>query len=414
MRVRHQLSHRRRNAKQRFAKAPKLYWPFDKDDDMYLSFTPEQEMLRQSLERFVADKVRAPAKLWDEQERFCREAIAPLSEMGMLGITTPSAFGGAGLGYTELALVVETLAAADGSLALTVASHIGLCSGHIALAGSEEQKARYLPALSAGEHMGAWALTEPDSGSDAVAMQTTATAEPGGWRLRGSKIFITQGTVAEVYVVLAVTDRSRGSRGVTAFVVHKGAAGFGQQPLKGKHGMRGSDTAVLSFDDVFVPDAQVLGAVGGGFIDTLKILDRGRITIAALALGLGRGALQAARTYAQQRRQFKQPLASFQGIQWKLADMATELQAAELLVYQAAGLCDAHKPFGTAASMAKLYASEAAMRACSEAVQIHGGYGYTSDFVVERHLRDAKLCTIGEGTSEIQRLLIARHVLKDS
>ena len=377
--------------------------------------TPEQSLLAASLSRFAQSDSLKPARLWDEQERFCAEAMPDLAEMGVLGATVPVEYGGAGLGAYEFALIVAHLARADGSLALTVASHVGLCSTHILRAGSEAQKARWLPPLASGEFMGAWGLTEPASGSDAVAMETVAVplADGSGWRLNGSKTFITQGTVAEAYVILAVTDREKRSRGVTAFILTPDMPGFSRSPLKGKHGMRGSDTATLHFDDIVVPEMQRLGEVGEGFIDTLQVLDRGRIAIAALALGLAWGALDAAMLYAEQRRQFQKPLADFQAIQFKLATMATELEASRLLVEEAARLCDEGESFGKQASMAKLFASESAVRICAEALQIHGGYGYTNDFVVERHLRDARLCLIGEGTSEVQRMVIARALRRE-
>lgn len=374
---------------------------------------PDHQLLLENLARFARSPVAAAARQWDHEERFCHEALAPLAELGIWGATVPLAYGGSGMDCYGFALLVAQLAAVDGSLALTVASHVGLCCAHIALAGNEAQKRHYLPKLAAGASLGAWGLTEPGSGSDAVRMQTTAVRHADGWHLSGSKTFITQGTVADVYVVLAVTDRAAGSRGVTAFLLERGQAGFSQTPLKGKHGMRGSDTATLHFDDVVLGEERVLGPVGRGFSDTMQVLDRGRIAIAALALGLGRDALSQAQSYAEVRKQFGKSLHDFQAIQFKLADMATQLEAARLLVEQAARACDAGQPFGKAASMAKLFASEAAVAACQESLQIHGGYGYTNDFVVERHLRDARLCTIGEGTSEIQRMVIARHLRRE-
>ena len=379
---------------------------------MHFQQTAEHRLLRQSLRRFVTDKVMPQARQWDREERFCHEVVPELAEMGMFGVCVPQEFGGAGMGSQELALVVEELAYGDGSLALTVASHNGLCCGHILIAGSQAQKANLLPPLACGQTLGAWALTEPNSGSDAAAMNTTAERHGEYWRLRGSKVFITQGTVAETFVVLAMTEKAAGRRGVSAFVVPRDATGFVRSPLKDKHGMRGSDTALLSFDDVLLPREALLGELGAGFTDTLKVLDRGRITIGALAVGLAQGSLDAAQTYATDRRQFGKPLADFQAVQFKLADMATEIEAARLLVAKAAWACDNNQPFAKLASMAKLFASEVAMRACNEAVQVHGGYGYTAEFPVERHLRDAKLCTIGEGTSEVQRMLVARHLLR--
>jgi alkylation response protein AidB-like acyl-CoA dehydrogenase len=374
---------------------------------------PEQIMLRDMVRRFVADKIIPQARAWDKAETFPKDVMRELGAMGLLGIAVPTSLGGAGLGALETALVVEELARGDGSVALTVASHNGLATGHINLAGTEAQKEAYVRPLALGHKLGAWALTEPNSGSDAARMATTATRDGSGWRLNGAKIFITQGTVGDIFVVLAATDRSLGTKGITAFIVERDAPGFGQSPLKDKMGMRGSDTAVLSFDNVYVDDAQRLGALHAGFKDTLKILDRGRITIAALSVGLGRGALEESRRYSLQREQFGRPIADFQAIQWKLADMATELDAARLLTWRAAWSCDTGRPFGKEASIAKLFASESGLRAADEAVQIHGGYGYTAEFPVERYLRDAKLCTIGEGTSEVQRLVIARAILKD-
>jgi len=296
-----------------------------------------------------------------------------------------------------------------------VASHNGLCSSHIRLFGDEQQRAEFLPRLARGEALGAWGLTEPGSGSDASAMQTTAVRDEQSneWVLNGSKVFITQGSVAGIYVILAATDKAQGTRGVSAFIVEGGAPGLRASPQHHKLGMRSSDTAELSLDNVRVPAERLLGEHNHGFIDTLQVLDRGRITIGSLALGLGEAALTAARTYALERRQFGRPLADFQATQWKLADMSTELMAARLMVYRSAWLCDRGKPFSTEAAMGKLLASEVAMRATEEAVQIHGGYGYTGEFPVERYFRDAKLTTIGEGTSEIQRMVISRALLRD-
>jgi alkylation response protein AidB-like acyl-CoA dehydrogenase len=311
-----------------------------------------------------------------------------------------------------VAVAVEEISRYDGSLGLTVASHNGLGTSHIRVFGNAEQKKKYLPKLASGEWLGAWGLTEPGSGSDSAGMKTTAVKKGDKWILNGSKMFITQGTVGGVWVVLAVTDASKKQRGITAFILEKGMKGFSQRPIHGKLGMRSSDTAELVFEDVEVPDSQRLGEVGSGFIDTMKVLDRGRITIGALAAGLARGAVEESKTYALDRQAFGQPIANFQAISFMLADMATETDAARLLVFRAASLCDAGKPYSREAAMAKLFASEAAMRACSKAIQIHGGYGYTHEFPVERYLRDAKLCEIGEGTSEIQRMVISRDLLK--
>jgi alkylation response protein AidB-like acyl-CoA dehydrogenase len=298
-----------------------------------------------------------------------------------------------------------------GSLALTVASHNGLGTGHILKFGTEAQKQKYLPKAARGEWLAAWALTEPGSGSDAAGMRTTATPKGDGWVLNGTKMFITQGSVGGFCVVLAVTDAAAKQRGVTAFVVEHGTPGFRASRHLEKLGMRSSDTVELVFEDCYVSDAQRVGEVGRGFIDTLQILDRGRISIGALALGLGEGSLDAAVTYAKDRKQFGKAIAEFQAVQWMIADSKTELEAAKLLVYRAAIEADRSDRYSLEASMAKLYASEAATRACNRALQVHGGYGYTREFPVERHLRDAKLCEIGEGTSEVQRMIIARNLL---
>lgn len=368
--------------------------------------------IQRTVRAFCEAEVRPHAAAWDASETFPREVVAKLGAMGLLGITVPERYGGAGMGALAVAVVVEEIARHDGSLALTVASHNGLGTGHIARFGTDAQKERYLPSLATGERLAAWALTEPGSGSDASAMRTTAVRRGDGWVLSGSKTFITQGTVGGSFVVLARTDPGRRHHGITAFILEPGMKGFTQRAIHGKLGMRSSDTAQLFLDEVEVPDAQRLGEVDHGFIDTLQILDRGRITIGALAVGLSRGALEESRAYARERQAFGKPIAEFQAIGFMLADMATELDAARLLVRRAAAMCDAGEPFGAAASMAKLYASEAAMRATSRAIQIHGGYGYTRDFPVERHFRDAKLTEIGEGTSEVQRMVISREILR--
>ncbi len=380
---------------------------------MNFELSEHQILLRDSVRRFVNDRVKPNARAWDKEEKFPHDVVKELGDLGLLGIMVAEEFGGGGMGPLETAIAVEEIAKGDGSLALTVASHNGLCSSHIRMFGSEDQKKKFLPDLASGKSLGAWALTEPNSGSDAGGMLTTAVREGDDWVINGSKIFITQGTVGGTFVVLASTDKSKGNHGITAFILDGDTPGFTKDPLKDKLGMRSSDTAILTFDDVRLSDDRRLGDVGKGFVNTLQILDRGRITIGALALGLGEGAFEASRTYAQEREQFGKPIARFQAIQWKLADMATELAAARLLIYRAANLCEQGKPFTTEASMCKLFASEAAMRATDEAIQIHGGYGYTSEFPVERHYRDAKLCTIGEGTSEVQRMVIGRQILQD-
>jgi alkylation response protein AidB-like acyl-CoA dehydrogenase len=368
--------------------------------------------LKRTVHDFCEEHVRQQARQWDREERFPTEVIGQLGELGLLGMRISEEFGGAGLGSLAVAAVVEEVARYDGSLALTVASHNGLGTSHIRLFGSEAQKRKYLPRLASGAALGAWALTEPGSGSDAAAMKTTAVRRGDGWVLNGTKTFITQGSVGDVFVVLAVTSGMRRHQGVSAFILEKGLPGFTQRPIHGKLGMRSSDTSELFFDNVEVSDAQRLGDVDHGFRDTMRVLDGGRITIGALAAGLGRGALEEATRYAKERTAFSHPIADFQAIQWMLADMKTEIDAAHLLVFRAASLADSGAPYGREASMAKLFASEAATRACNKAVQIHGGYGYTREFPVERYLRDAKLCEIGEGTSEIQRTIIAKDLLK--
>jgi len=368
--------------------------------------------LQASLRAFCEEKVKPRARDWDHQEKFPMEVVRELGQLGALGILVSEEYGGAGMDALAVAVTVEEVARHDGSLGLTVASHNGLGSSHIRVFGNEEQKRRYLPRLATGEWLGAWALTEPGSGSDASAMKTTAARHGDRWVLNGTKMFITQGTVGDVFVVLAASEPERKQRGITAFILEKGWKGFSQRPIHGKLGMRSSDTAELILENVEVPDSQRLGEVGSGFIDTLKILDRGRVTIGALAVGLGRGALEESSRYARDRQAFGQPIGEFQAIRWMLADMRTEVDASRLLVHRAARAADSGRPFSKEASMAKLFASEAAMRACNKAVQIHGGYGYTREFPVERYLRDAKLCEIGEGTSEVQRMIVAREIFK--
>jgi alkylation response protein AidB-like acyl-CoA dehydrogenase len=367
--------------------------------------------VQRSLREFCEEQVKPFARAWDERGTFPLDTVRRLGELGVMGVAVPERHGGAGLGALALAVVVEEVARFDGSLALTVASHNGLGTGHILRFGSEAQRRRYLPALARGEQLAAWALTEPGSGSDAAGMRTTATRRGERWILNGVKTFITQGSVADVYVILARSEPAPG-QGITAFILERGLPGFTQRAMHGKLGMRSSDTAELFLQDVEVGDEQRLGEVGEGFRNTLAILDRGRITIGALAVGLARGALEEARAYARTRRAFGKAIADFQGVAFGLADVATELSAARLLVHRAAALCDAGAPFGKEASIAKLFASGVAMRATSRAVQVHGGNGYTADYPVERYFRDAKLTEIGEGTSEIQRMVISREILR--
>ncbi|HSD22349.1 MAG TPA: acyl-CoA dehydrogenase family protein [Anaeromyxobacter sp.] len=372
----------------------------------------ELREIQRTVRDFCETKVKPRARAWDETGQFPWEVVRELGPLGLMGIAVPEEFGGAGMGALGVAVVIEEIARYDGSLALTVASHNGLGTGHILRFGSEEQKRRYLPALARGEKLAAWGLTEPGSGSDAAGLRTIAVRRGDRWILNGAKTFITQGSVGDTFVVLANTDAERKQHGITAFILEKGMKGFSQRPIHGKLGMRSSDTAELHLEDVEVADAQRLGEVHQGFVNTLQILDRGRITIGALAVGLARGALEESRAYAKERRTFGRPIAEHQAIAFMLADIATEVAAARLLVHRAAALCEAEEPFGPQASMAKLFASEAAMRATTKAVQIHGGYGYTRDFPVERYFRDAKLTEIGEGTSEVQRLVISRAILR--
>ena len=368
--------------------------------------------IQRVVRQFCQAEVKPHARRWDETGEFPREVVRKLGELGLLGISVPEELGGAGLDMLAVAVVVEEVARHDGSLALTVASHNGLGSSQIRHFGSDAQRRRWLVPLARGEKLAAWGLTEPGSGSDAAALRTTAVRRGDGWVLNGSKTFITQGSVGDVFVVLARTDPEKAQKGITAFALETGMKGFTQRPIHGKLGMRSSDTAELHMEDVEVPDENRIGELNQGFLNTLQILDRGRITIGALAVGLARGAIEEARAYAKERKAFGRPIAEFQAIAFMLADMATETDAARLLVHRAAALGDAGKPFVREASMAKLFASEAAMRATSKAIQIHGGYGYTRDFPVERYFRDAKLCEIGEGTSEVQRMVIARQILR--
>ena len=382
---------------------------------MDFSLSEHHELLRRTVRDFANAEVKPHARKWDEEERFPKEIVPRLAELGLLGIRIPEEYGGSGMDTTSYAICVEEIARVDGSLALTVASHNGLGTGHILSFGSEALKKKYLPKAAAGEWLAAWALTEPGSGSDSASLRTTAKPERGGYVINGTKMFITQGSVGGFCVVLARTNAEVSKqKGITAFVVEHGTPGFSASKHLEKLGCRSSDTCELTFENVWVPDDNRVGELDHGFTDTMKILDRGRISIAAMALGLGFGALDAAVTYSKDRKQFGKSISEFQAIQWMLADTKTELDAASLLTYRAAWLCDQGKPYSREASMAKLFASEASSRACNRSLQIHGGYGYTREFPVERHLRDAKICEIGEGTSEVQRMVIAKHLLMGS
>jgi alkylation response protein AidB-like acyl-CoA dehydrogenase len=373
--------------------------------------TDEQEHLRREIRAFAVREMAPYVAAWDEAAEFPLETIKALGRMGLLGIIFPAEYGGAGLGYVDYVLAIEELSAADGSVGITVAAHNSLGTNHIFLAGSEAQKRKYLPRLATGEHLAAWALTEPGSGSDASSARTTAIKKGDRYVLNGNKTFITNGHYADVAVVIAVTDKSKGTHGLSAFVVEKETAGFRAGKKENKLGLRASDTSELIFEDCEIPEENLLGKEGEGFIDAMRVLDGGRISIAALSLGIARGALDAALKYVKERRQFGKTIAEFQGIQWKLADMATELDAARLLTQRAAVLKDAGRKVTRESSMAKLFASEVAVHICNEAVQLFGGYGFIKDYPVEKFYRDVKLCTIGEGTSEIQRMVIAREIL---
>lgn len=378
---------------------------------MEFELTEEQKEIQRSVREFAEKEIRPHVMEWDEAQHFPREILPKLAEMQLMGVPFPTEYGGAGLGYLEYVTVIEELARVDGSVALIVAAHTSLCAGHIYLAGTQEQKRKYLVPLARGEKLGCWSLTEPQAGSDAGGTRTTARLDGGTWILNGSKTFTSNGSYAEICVAMAVTDKTARKHGISAFIIEKGTPGFRPGKKENKLGMRASDTAEVIFDDCRVPKQNGLGERGRGFIDSLKVLDKGRISIAALALGMAQGSFEASVAYAKERRQFGKPIAEFQAIQWKLADMATEIEAARLLTYRAARLADCGCRVTRESSMAKLYAAEVAVRVANEAVQVHGGYGFIKDYPVEKYYRDVKLCTIGEGTSEIQRMVIARELL---
>lgn len=366
----------------------------------------------QNLARDFAEKeLRPRAAKWDQEGSFPWEVIPKMSELGFMGLTVPEKYDGAGLDFISAVAVMVEVARVCGSTALTLASHNGLGTRHILEFGTEAQRQKYIPDLAKGKKLAAWGLTEPGSGSDASALRTRAIPHKDGFLLNGSKAFITQGSVGDVYVILASTDPELKQKGITAFIIEKGTPGFSAGKPEDKLGCRGSDTAQLTLENVFVPKENVVGDINRGFIDTLKILDKGRVIIGAMALGLGEAALEASLKYAKEREQFGKPIAEFQGIQWKIANMATDLAAAKLLIYRAAALHQKGERATLESSQAKLFASEAAIRACNEAIQIHGGYGYIKEYPVERYWRDAKLCQIGEGTSEVQRMVIAKNIL---
>jgi alkylation response protein AidB-like acyl-CoA dehydrogenase len=373
----------------------------------------EQLQLKKTVREFAEREIAPNVMKWDEASEFPIATIKELGKLGLLGIIFPSEYGGAGMGYVEYVTAVAELSRVDGSVGIIVAAHTSLCSNHIYLAGNEAQKKKYVSKLATGEFIGAWGLTEPSAGSDAAGARMTATRAKGGWVLNGSKTFITNGHYADVVVALAVTDRTARTHGLSAFVIEKDTKGFRPGKKENKLGLRASDTAELIFEDCFIPAENLLGGEGNGFRDAMRILDGGRISIAALSLGMAEGAFDAALKYSKERKQFGQAISEFQAIQWKLADMATEIEAAKLLTLRAASMKDAGMKTTQESSMAKLYASEVAVRCANEGVQIHGGYGFIKDYPAEKFYRDVKLCTIGEGTSEIQRLVIARQLLKD-
>jgi alkylation response protein AidB-like acyl-CoA dehydrogenase len=382
------------------------------------SFTEEQQHLRRTVREFAEAEIAPHLMEWDEASHFPSEIIPKLAEMGFLGVIFPEKYGGAGMGYVEYAVIIEELSRVDGSVGIIVAAHNSLCTNHIYKFGSEEQKRKYVVPLAQGKKLGCWSLTEPGAGSDAGGTRTTAARQDGGWMINGSKTFTTNGHYADICVAMAVTDRNKKSHGISAFIIEKGTAGFRAGKKENKLGLRASDTSEVVFTDCRVGAQNLLGAEGGGFVNSLQILDGGRISIAALGLGMAQGAYECAVRYAKQRKQFGKAIAEFQAIQFKLADMATQVEAARLLTYQAAWLADralasadGTPRFTRESSMAKLYAGEVAVRVANEAVQIHGGYGFIKDYPAEKYYRDVKLCTIGEGTSEIQRLVIARQLL---
>lgn len=379
---------------------------------MDFSYNETQSMIAQSIRDFAEQHIRPFIMEWDEAQIFPVPLFKKLGEMGFMGVLVPEELGGSGLGYHEYITIIEEISKVDSSIGLSIAAHNSLCTNHILSFGTEEQKKRWIPKLASGEHIGAWGLTEHNTGSDAGGMNTTAVKEGDDWIINGAKNFITHAISGDVAVVIVRTGEKGNSRGTTAFVLEKGMKGFTSGKKENKLGMRASETAELIFDNCRVPDTHRLGEVGEGFIQAMKILDGGRISIGALSLGIAKGAYEAALKYSKERHQFGQPISNFQGISFKLADMITEIEASELLLHKAAYLKDKHLPVTSAGAMAKMYASEVCVKVANEAIQIHGGYGYTKDFPVEKFYRDAKLCTIGEGTTEIQKLVISRAILK--
>ncbi len=374
--------------------------------------TENQQMVADMVSKFAHQHIKPKLMDWDESQHFPRDLFKQMGELGLLGVLVPTTYGGSGFGYFEYVVAIEELSKVCGSIGLSMAAHNSLCTGHILYFGNEEQKQKYLPKLASGEFIGAWGLTEANTGSDALRMKVTAVADGDYYILNGAKNWITHGISGDVAVVLARTGELLDSNGITAFVIERGTPGFSGGKKENKLGMRASETAEMIFDNCKVHKSQVLGKVGDGFKQAMKVLEGGRISIASLSLGIAKGAYEAALKYSQEREQFGKPISQFQAISFKLADMATKIEAAELLIYQAADLKNNHKPLNKESAFAKYYASEVAVYCSTEAVQIFGGYGYTKDFPVEKFYRDSKLCTIGEGTSEIQKLVISREILK--
>ncbi len=380
---------------------------------MNFDYNETQLLIAQSIRDFAEQNIRPHIMEWDEAQVFPVPLFKKLGEMGFMGILVPQELGGSGLGYHEYITIVEELSKVDPSIGLSVAAHNSLCTNHILTFGNEAQKKKWIPKLASGEHIGAWGLTEHNTGSDAGGMNTTAVRDGDDWIINGSKNFITHAVSGQIAVVVVRTGEKGDSKGITSFVVEKGTPGFSSGKKENKLGMRASETAELIFDNCRIPDANRLGEVGQGFIQAMKILDGGRISIGALALGIAKGAYEASLKYSKERHQFGKAISEFQGISFKLADMATEIEASELLLHKAAFLKEQHRPVTTIGAMGKMYASEMCVRVATDAIQIHGGYGYTKDYPVEKFYRDAKLCTIGEGTTEIQKVVISRNILKD-
>ena len=379
---------------------------------MEFDLNEEQQQVKMSVREFAEAEIAPHVMEWDEAQHFPVELLPKLADLGLMGVIFPEEYGGAGMGYVEYATIVEELSRVDGSVGISVAAHNSLCSNHIYMFGTEEQKQKYLVPLARGEHLGAWGLTEASAGSDASGTRTTAVRQNGDWIVNGSKNFITHAIHADTCVAVAVTDRAKGNKGITAYIFEKGMEGFAPAKKENKLGLRASETASVVFEDCRVPDGNRLGDEGLGFIQAMQVLDGGRISIAALAVGIAQGAYESAVRYSKEREQFGKPISEFQAIQFKLADMATGIEAARLLMYRAAYMNDQGRKVTKESAMAKLFASEVSVRVCEEAIQIHGGYGYTKDYPPEKYWRDSKLCTIGEGTSEIQRMVIARQLLR--